>query len=75
MIKIKSKNIKRTKISIAYEFDHEGVVHERTASFKHKEYLTWSSQELISRIRGLANRERAKISKKNEKPEEMEKEE
>lgn len=62
--------LKRSKIHVIYEFDHNDETHERTVKISHKDYPEVSKEKLLPFIRGLANRERAKLVKEDAQNEE-----
>lgn len=71
MIHIQERTKKRTQYHIRYIYDHDGKTHEAVHKIPTKVYDTLSEQQILSRVRAAANRERAKKIQKKEDPEEI----
>lgn len=66
MIRIKTIDIKRTKVHVRYEFDFKGKVYQKTAKLSSSDFSEFSKSKLFPVIRGLANQERNKLAKPEE---------
>ena len=63
MIHIRSREKKRTWYHITYVYDYDGKTYKATHKISSKLYETLSDQQIRSRVRAAADRERAKKTK------------
>jgi hypothetical protein len=68
-IKVRRRELKKTRAHVHYMFTHDGEEYEDKAIFPLKEYETWSFQEERQRLVGIVMRKRSELNKKKKAPE------